>query len=62
MKLKRQILQLRFNFRINGNIFIDPSYQLVNIDNHYINQIDFAEIDERIQNNTRYFQAGADKQ
>ena len=48
--------KLRFNFRINGNIFIDPSYQLVNIDNHYINQIDFAEIDERIQNNKKVFQ------
>ena len=47
---------LRFNFKINGNIFIDPCYQLVNIDNHYINQIDFTEIDEKIQNNKKAFQ------
>ena len=48
--------KLRFNFRVNGNIFIDPNYQIINIDNHYINQIDFAEVDERIQSNKKDFQ------
>ena len=44
---------LRFNFIINGKLLIAPHYQLINIDNHYINQIDFVEIDEKIKNNNK---------
>ena len=44
---------LRFNFLINGKLLIAPHYQLVNIDNHYINQVDFAEIDEKIKNTNK---------
>ena len=38
---------------VNGNLLIEPHYQLINIDNHYINQIDFAEIDEKMKNNNK---------
>ena len=44
---------IRFNFVINNNVVVEPGYVSRNIDGKFVNEINFADIDQRIEKNKK---------
>lgn len=44
---------IRFNFVINNNIVVDPGYLSRNVDGKFVNEINFSDIDQKIEKNKK---------